>query len=207
MPLHDEYHEARDIEGNLVPLVWHSLGKLVVTSGEILTCDPVILTDTNTAPLPFVFAAGRYAVHAATAPIDLGGGFERVVLAVVDVSDHAVLRWQEWPQVPRYIVDSGTACILDRDAARSLIELRQADERHGERILAMMMEQPPFGLWTNVVLDLATGANMVAMQAGLGDDLYATRAGYDANQEVASLLLDFGVVDLPGLTEPDTEPA
>jgi Protein of unknown function (DUF4241) len=206
MLLRDEYQEARDLEGNIVPLTWHSLGKLVITSGRILTCDPVILTDTNTTPLPFVFAPGRYPVYAATAPIALGGGGDRVMLAVVLLSDQAVVRWQAWEEAPRYIVDSGTACLMDLDAARSLLALRQADERYGERIGAMMVEQPPLGLWTNVVLDLATGANMIAMEPGLGDGLYPTRAGYGADQEVACLLLDYHVVDLPGITEPDTEP-
>jgi hypothetical protein len=205
MPLCDEYHEARDLEGNLVPLTWHYLGKLVITSGRVLTCDPVILTDTNMTPLPFVFAPGRYPVHAATAPIALGGGRDRVVLAVVYLSDQAVVRWQDWEEAPRYIVDAGTACVMDMEAARSLLAQRQADEPYGERLFFLMREQPPFGLWTNVVLDLVTGANMVAMDSGLGDDLYATRAGYDADQKVVCLLLDFRVIDLPGITEPDTE--
>lgn len=205
MYLRDEYHEAPDLEGHLVPLTWHSLGKLVITSGRILTCDPAVLTATNMTPLPFAFAPGRYPAYAATAPISLGGGGDRVVLALVLLRDQAVTHWQAWEEAPRYIVDSGTACIMDMDAARSLLALRQADERYG-RILPLMIEQPPLGLWTNVVLDLATGANMVALQPGLGDDLYATRAGYGANQEVVCLLLDYHVVDLPGITEPDIEP-
>jgi hypothetical protein len=68
MHLLDEYHEAPDLEGHLVPLTWHSLGKLVITSGSILTCDPAVLTDTNMTPLPFVFERGRYPVYAATLP-------------------------------------------------------------------------------------------------------------------------------------------
>jgi hypothetical protein len=205
MQLRDEYHEARDLGGNIVPLTWHSLGKLVITSGRILTCDPVIPTDTDTTLLPFVFAPGRYPVYAATAPINFGGGWDRVVVAVVLLSDQAVVRWQAWDEVLRYIVDSGTACIMDIDAAQSLIEQKKADEPYGER-LSLMIEQPPFGLWTNVVLDLATGANMIAMESGLGDGLYPTRAGYGAQEEVVCLLLDYHVVDLPGITEPDTEP-
>jgi hypothetical protein len=124
---------------------------------------------------------------------------------VVLLRDQAVVRWQGWEEAPRYSVDSGTACIMDRDAARILIEQRQADERYGERLF-LMMEQSPLGLWTNVVLDPAMGANMIAMESGSGDGLYPTRAGYDADQEVVCLLLDFHVVDLPGITEPDTEP-
>jgi hypothetical protein len=201
MRLIDEYREARDLEGNLVPLTWHTLGSLAITSGRVLTCDPLILTDNDVAPLPFALEAGRYPVYAATAPIR--GWGERVALMVVLLRDQEVDRWQEWDAATRYAVDSGIACIVDVDAARKVIENGQVDEEYGVNMLTMMREQSPSGRWMSAVLDPATGANMIAVRPGLGDNTYATRAGYGAHQEVACLLMDYHIIDLPGITEPE----
>jgi len=65
-------------------------------------------------------------------------------------------------------------------------------EALGNEILAQMRtHQRESWTWADIVLDAKTGANVVAFSSGMGDGLYSSFCGYDADGELACIATDF----------------
>lgn len=193
----------------------HVLGDLVVTSGHIVACDPLVMLDTH--PLAATIPLGRYPVLLSVAAF--AHGDQRVAFALLRLSDHAAVRWENAvPQgrslealqpghVYGYPVDAGTGCFMDTDAARALAapstpttagqEGAVGEGRDLSEELLKLQEQTYVNTWSwaNLVTDPETGANVIAFSSGLGDGFYSSYWGYDAAEERVALMTDFVIVD------------
>jgi hypothetical protein len=84
---------------------------------------------------------------------------------------------------------------MDAQAARGLLKKMDRDEDYWQRITDTIEEEyvPSWG-WANMVMSRTTGANLVAFSTGWGDGGYPSFWGYDAGNEVACLVSDFGLL-------------
>jgi hypothetical protein len=177
-----------------------NLGKLVVTTGRIVACDPFVMSDDEpfTQPVP----VGRFPVEAAVAKFD---DDSRVALCRVRFREGQVVRW-EMALTPGqdasslgptnyfgYGVDTGTGCFMD-GAATALIET--LFEEHGEEALGDALEETYVDTWSHaaVVLEPSSGLNVIAFSSGFGDGAYPSYFGYSATGEVLVLVTDFLVL-------------
>src|SRR5215831_6754193 len=67
-----------------------TIGELVVTSGHIVVCDPVMFPDA--LPLADTIPLGRYPVILSVA--ESSGGDQRVACALLRLSEHPAARWE-----------------------------------------------------------------------------------------------------------------
>jgi hypothetical protein len=107
----------------------HSIGELVLTSGRILACDPMLMCETP--PIADTVPPGRYPVILSVA--ELPSGDQRVACALLRLSEHAAVRWAiATPQgqtlsalTPAqafgYSVDFATGCFMDADVPPNLV--------------------------------------------------------------------------------------
>jgi hypothetical protein len=185
----------------------HTLGDLVVTSGQIVACDPLAIPDMP--PFADTVPVGRYPVIVSVAKFS--GGDQRVAFALLRLSERPAAGWEI--AVPQgkslsslqpghifvYPVDAGTGCFMDLEAARALTaRAEQAAARHeddDELFDALMKTYVHTWSWTDLVLDEVTGANLIAFSSGWGDGSYPSFWGYDADGQRVALVTDFGVLD------------
>lgn len=178
------------------------IGRLVVTSGRIVACDPLCYL--HTRPFRRRVPVGRYPVLLSIAP---GYG---ILCAILRLSRRTPRRWLMASQTGRplrvlkpgyawgYLVDSGTGCFMDMKAAEILRKRMDEDPNYRDRLIEAMdgAEGADFQL------DAKTGLNVVLFQSGDGDGEYVTYWGYDAAGELACLVTDFG---LPGEGDSDDD--
>jgi uncharacterized protein DUF4241 len=184
-----------------------TIGELVVTSGQIVACDPLAMPDTP--PFADRVAAGRYPVLLSVA--EAKSGDQRVAFALLRLTEHPVMRWENAaPQgkslsdlqperIFAYGVDAGTGCFMDAEAAQALQARQKAALARGEDddelFDALMKTYVHTWSWANVVMEEAGGANVVAFSSGWGDGAYPCYWGYDVGGQRVALMTDFGVFD------------
>lgn len=185
----------------------HAVGDLIVTSGRIVACDPLAMPDTP--PFAERVAEGRYPVVLSVA--EAAGGDQRVAFALLRLGERAVARWVnaapegktlsdlKLGRIFAYGVDAGTGCFMDADAAQALQARQKAAIARGEDdeelFDALMNTYVHTWSWANLVVDAASGANVIAFSSGWGDGAYSCYWGYDIEGQRAALVTDFGVFD------------
>jgi len=191
-----------------VTISTQEIGGLVLTSGQILGCDPLIGPDTRYA-FKKVVAPGRYPVVLSVADFQPTGDM-RVACAAVHFGDGVPTRWEiatiKEPNPLRseertaYGVDAGTGSFLDVDAARILESLfpREVEfENFCDGVIAEMNKTSLGNYancgWANVAVGASTQANLIAFSSGWGDGAYASFWGYDARDQLTSLVTDFAL--------------
>ena len=82
---------------------------------------------------------------------------------------------------------------MDKEAADLLLAWKEQDEQD---LYAFLNEQGRYsgGGW-EWVLDHSTGLNMICFGSGWGDGSYACCWGYDANDSLVSLAINFYVLE------------
>ena len=198
----------RDEQG-LSTLRLRHVADLVVSSGEIVAADGIVLFQDE---LPFTLRVplGRFPVILSLA--ESQGGDVRVAFARVQFGQAAPVRWelalrpgQDPAKLGRdeifgYGVDSGTGSFLDVAALRQL----GAHPDYGDRMIAELDAHQVFSWsWAEMVLDAASGANVIVFSSGWGDGVYGSYFGYDTSGQVVALVTDFGVLDraIPATTD------
>lgn len=185
----------------------HLLGELVVISGYVVVCDPLALPDI--APLANPVPPGHYPVILSVA--ELPNGDQRVAYALLRLSEHPAMRWElavpqgqtlsalKAGEIFGYPVDAGTGCFMDADALRALlarpIQMGTGYVESDELLDTLDKTAVPTWSWANLVLDDATGANIIAFSSGWGDGFYPSYWGYDATDQRVALVTDFDVLD------------
>ena len=178
--------------------------ELVLPTGRLVACDP--FTSPDEEPFARELPAGSFPVVLSVAHFDDGdqrvaaamvrfGGREAVSweMALVDEDDPAQLGEGE---IFGYAVESGTGCFMDAEAAESLMDRMEQDERYFETMVAAMDENyVDTWSWANIVPDANGQANVVAFSSGVGDETYASYFGLDADGNVVSLVTDFALFE------------
>ena len=198
-----------------VSITTHQIGELVLTSGTIVPCDPLIIPDSR-YHLKKTIAPGTYPVIVSLASVEAIGEV-RFTAAMLRISEAPAVRW-EVAQINEpdenatedrlyYGVDAGTGCFVDAEAAdliANLVSLKirfpQKDEfdLFCDRVIADM-EKNSFGKfsftggWSNMKVSDDCEANMIAFSSGWGDGGYASFWGYDASGNLTSLVTDFAL--------------
>ncbi|HEX9412280.1 MAG TPA: DUF4241 domain-containing protein [Ktedonobacterales bacterium] len=182
------------------------LGELVVTSGRIVVRDPLVVPDMP--PLADPAEPGRYPVVLSVA--ELPNGDQRVACALLQLSEHLAVRWEmatrhgqtlsslEPGYIFGYPVDAGTGCFMDADTSRALIarpiHMGNGYVESDELLDTLNRTYLPTWCWANLILDDASGANVIAFSSGWGDGFYPSYWGYDAASQRVALVADFGVL-------------
>lgn len=183
----------------------HEAGKLVVTTGELVACDPFLAVP-DLAPFTAKVPEGRHAVrlcvaeyHKNNKPYD-----ERVALARVDFGKAPVTAWMlatlpgqnlkslKQDEYFGYVSESGTGCFTDAHGAQALsLALDTDDEFAGTLEKDLERNYRVTRSWAMREVDPETGVNVVMFSSGDGAGNYPTFVGHDAKGRVAAVLTDF----------------
>ncbi|PCC71835.1 Protein of unknown function [Nannocystis exedens] len=176
-------------------------GKLVVSSGRIVACDPCIRSG---AP------AFEREIPRGTHPVRVfvTKGSRRIGLALLACSDAPVASWvmatrpgQSLADLQEghyfgYPVDTGLGCFMDAVAAELLREAEDAldDESFYDAVLDDALEEND-QLFADVRPAKRHKDNVIVFRSGGGDGVYASYWGLAADGEVACLVTDFNLFD------------
>jgi hypothetical protein len=179
----------------------HQISDLVVPTGFIVACDPFVCFDSP--PFAPQIPVGTYPVILSVLQWN---DDQRVAYAKLHISNEPSIEWKmallpnqdlstltEEDEYFGYPVDAGTGCFMDKSAANILLT---KDENYSQFMITEMEKHYVHTWdWTNIELDSETKANLIAFKSGLGDGIYPSYFGFDANGKVTSLVTDFLVVD------------
>ena len=192
-----------DAQGTVATIHTHPLGELVAPTGQIIACDP--LTALEPAAFALRIAPGSYAVVASVA--ELANGDKRVAGLMLRLREAPVERWEmarmegqddvdlKEDEFFGYPVDAGVGCLMDASAAAALDIRYDTDEGYDEALIDAMEANRAVG-WehANITLDQGNGANVVMVESGWGDGIYASYWGYDASGAPVCLVTDFSIL-------------
>jgi hypothetical protein len=197
---------ARFVRGDVTYVMEaHPLGHVVLPTGRVVACDPLVFSD-GAAAFTVSVSPGRYPLRAWVALLLRGDELpqRRVAALQLAVVDQPVSRWEmalidgdDLSTLSEdgffgYPVDAGTGTLADIVAVRG-IDSWDYDRIEEHYIPAQIPEAPVPGALT-ATTDEATGANIVVVSTGWGDGLYPTFVGYTADDQLACFVTDFMVV-------------
>jgi hypothetical protein len=187
----------------VVTLRSRAAGELVLTTGRAVACDP--FTSPDEEPFTRELPTGSFPVVLSVAHFD--DGDQRVAAAMVRFADALAVRWEmalvgeDDPselgegEIFGYAVESGTGCFMDVEAAESLMDRVEEDERYFETVVAALTaNEVDTWSWASFVPGEGA-ANVVAFSSGVGDETYASYFGLDADGNVVSLVTDFSLFE------------
>lgn len=213
-----EFEDGEIIEGVGYDIIVHrrSIGDLVLPSGRLIACDPVQALDSE--PFDFELGPGRYPVHLIIPEMR---DEKLIAYAVISARHTDVHRWEVAPMPDRddasrfgssgdsdgFHVDSSLAAFLDRDTASALLnyhQLMMPEDNDFERHLWGRIHRrrhrgvgwAVIDLHRDLKLPFGDGRNLLTFDAGFGDGYYTTYLGYDADDQISSIVTDFEVLDL-----------
>ncbi len=181
----------------------HDLGSVVMPTGKIVGCDPLV---PRTTPFVDAIAPGRYQLRAWVAVLHKDGSewqrriaaLQLVVLdepaaswtmALLPGQDIAVLGDEDFFG---YGVDAGTATLADQVAIEALNEWDF--DRVDETFIPAQIPDDPIEAVIAAVVDEQTAANVYVVGSGWGDGAYATYVGRTDDGRITSFVTDFRVL-------------
>lgn len=187
----------------------HPLDDVVLPTGQVVGCDPLVNAD-EALPFTVVVPAGRYPLRAWVAVLyQSGTEWQRRVAGLqLAIRDDLAVRWepalvagQDLSELGEdenayfgYSVDAGTGTLADLLAIRTLATWSY--QRTEDVYIPAQFPETPVPGAIAAVTDEPTGANVVTVGSGWGDGVYPTFVGYSASGDVATFVTDFMV--LPG---------
>lgn len=213
-----EFEDGEIIDGIGYDIIVHrrAIGELVLPSGKLIACDPLMALDTE--PYDIELSAGSYPVHLIIPEMR---DEKLVAYAVITVNGGDVQRWEVAPLPPRpeasvlerhqdedgYPVDSTLGAFLDRETASALINYHQLvmpeDNDFERHLWGRINRRRHHGVgWATIdlrrdlKLPFGDGRNLVAFDTGFGNGYYTTYLGRNADDEIARIVTDFEVLDL-----------
>jgi hypothetical protein len=176
----------------------HDMGKLAITEGKIIACDPYIY-DADPA-FAATFPIGEFPVQLAIAKVK---DDERVAMARINFSaQQTPVKWEmaiipgqdlftlKKGEIFGYPVDAGTAAFMNEASAPLLAAV--INEDYGAA-LADEMEASYKNTWSWLMKKL-DDHTIAVFSSGWGDGFYASYIGTDANGNICRLVTDFGVI-------------
>lgn len=200
-----EASRLTEYQDTVAKLARITIGELVVTSGEVVACDP--LGELQEGAFEEHFPLGTYPVSLCIA--ELQNGLHVVAYAMVEFAKTIPVTWElarPWHSVSArmpdyYWVDSGTACFMDVDA-RALLADRFVSSNPQDAFRIELVRQIFEGRDGALVgtadlrLSNTSGTNCVIFETGWGDDWYCSYVGRDESGAICCLLTEFGVLDI-----------
>ena len=183
--------------GVMFDLFGFNIGKLKISSGKIISCDPWLMEE-YAKPYKDSFPIGNFPVQLSLARLK---EVEVVAFARILFSDQPVVRWsyallpgQEnrpigGKEIIGYLVDAQLGLFMDQAAYKAL----QKDTVNNRRtvILKSTSTHKHEG-WRYGIYEFDQ-QNLAVFTSGIGDGRYANYIGYDANGTICRLLTDFAI--------------
>ncbi|WP_375493609.1 DUF4241 domain-containing protein [uncultured Nostoc sp.] len=201
--------QISDSEFSEIIFTPHNVGELVLTSGRLVACDPLVNPDSD--PFKVTLIPGRYSVILSIAHIQ-NNNDRRVAYAMLCLSQQTPVRWEIATSANEdedlssfsqeesfgYPVDSGTGCFMDADAAQiindSIYSAKARAENWNYQIECTLKKNySPTWDWANICVDSSTQVNVIAFHSGWGDGIYPTYFGYDAKNNIVNVITDFSL--------------
>ncbi|MDB5200493.1 MAG: hypothetical protein JWO92_2456 [Chitinophagaceae bacterium] len=178
-----------------------TIGKIKMVSGHMIACDPLHI-DEYGIPYTQLFPIGEFPVQLSIAQT---GDEDLVAFARISFSDEPVERWElallkgQKPiavgdeEIHGYGVDGGVGIFVDVEAKKTLDKSKLIDdELYGP--LNKEMDKHYHNTWRYTMYNFGNN-NLASFTTGMGDGIYASYIGYDANGKVCRLVTDFGLFD------------
>lgn len=183
--------------GVMFDLFGFNIGKLKISSGRIISCDPWLM-DEYAKPYKDSFPIGNFPMQLSLARLK---DVEVVAFARILFSDQPVVRWsyallpeQEnkpigGKEIIGYHVDAQLGLFMDQAAYQAL----QKDTVNNRRtvILKATSTHKHEG-WRYGIYEYEN-QNLAVFTSGIGDGRYANYIGYDANGKICRILTDFAI--------------
>ncbi len=188
--------QIEDASPGTITLRHRLLGELVISTGQVVACDPFVSPDTK--PFQMMISPGRYPVLASVASFAKEND-QRIAYVLLRLSTQEPVRWELATQAGQDIssleegqffgdpVDFGIACLMDNEAGLELQRRFDTDRSYAESLMKDFSTHEAL----NVVLNPLTGANVIMFTSGWGDGIYASYWGYDALDRPVCLITDF----------------
>ncbi len=213
-----EFEDGEIIDGVGYDIVVHrrSIGDLVLPSGRLIACDPLLTLDSDSFSLQL--EPGTYPAHLIIPEMR---DEKLIAYATLTIRPSDVERWEvatlpdgHDERLPGrngeehgYPVDSSLGGFLDRDTASALLNYHQLvmpEDNDFERHLWGRIHRRRknnvgwaiIDLHRDLNLPFRDGRNLLAFDAGFGNGYYTTYVGYDADNQISSIVTDFEVLDL-----------
>jgi Protein of unknown function (DUF4241) len=190
-----------------------SVCDLLVTSGQIVVCDPLV--NPERPALKRTIPPGTYPVEIHVEDYAKDAEYNTVAVAVLRTASDTVthlematvanqnLETLEEDEFFGYSVDAGMGCFMDADAQKLLLEASEAlDEQLGEDSISYYddMIEPEMTAngqlsWLEHHPDKSKPLNVAMFQSGHGDGVYPSFWGLNANNQVVCLITDFQVLE------------
>lgn len=181
----------------------YKIGELRLTSGKLVACDPLVFL-LGTEGFNTDLKPGCYPVILSVA-YNQNNEEPIVAYAMLRLNEQTPVRWKmatkpgedltklKEGEAFGYYVDSGIGCFMDADAAQVLVDSTleaETDEEDLTSELDELLEQnTSLGfMWANMCIDKSTGANVIAFSVGVGDGFYPSYFGYDADNNIVSVV-------------------
>jgi hypothetical protein len=183
----------------------HVLGPVVVPTGRIVGCDPLVA---ESEPFADTVEPGRYDLVAWVAVLFTDGteSQRRIAALQLLVSEEPAASWtmallpdQDMTSLADgeffgYGVDSGTGTLADESAVEVLTAWDY--EQIEDTFIPAQIPRDPIEAVIDATIVEATGANVYVVGSGWGDGAYATYVGRTEDGRITSFVTDFRVVPI-----------
>lgn len=183
--------------GVMFDLFGFNMGKIKITSGKIISCDPWLMEE-YAKPYKDSFPIGSFPVQLSLAKLK---DVEVVAFARILFSDQPVVRWsyallpgqQNIPiggkEIIGYFVDAQLGLFMDQAAYQAI----QKDTVNNRRtVILKSTSTHKHDGWRYGIYEF-DNQNLAVFTSGIGDGRYANYIGYDANGKICRLLTDFAI--------------
>jgi hypothetical protein len=175
------------------------IGMVILPSGQLIACDPSYMRPhDDIVPFTKTVQPGAYPVTLAFVDdvADESMSSSLITCARIDFSAETPTTWelallpgQDSQTLPLgkffgFGVDCGMACFLDELTHQHLLSHQPWDPFFSR------LERP----WSQMLVDSATGANLIAFKAGYGDGAYPSYWGLNDQSEICCFVTDFHVL-------------
>jgi hypothetical protein len=202
--------ENTTVEGKSIKMV--DMGLLAVPTGSIVVCDPLAMPDF--APLNRKIPKGEYAVKIYLA--DFGNNHLRVSLAKLEIAPGRAERWvmavrngedvttfKDKADYFGFPVDAGMGCFWDEKTRDAFVKFdNELYKTNGQGAYDLYLEDEfkksaidadDMGNWANYTVP-GTKLNAIMFSSGWGDGHYPAYWGFDKDNNLVSLVIDFIVL-------------
>jgi hypothetical protein len=194
------------------PIKMVDMGLLIVPTGNIVVCDPLAIPDF--APLNRKIPKGEYPVKIYLA--DFGNNHLRVTLAQLEIAPGRAERWvlavRDGEDVTKlkdkadyfgFPVDAGMGCFWDEKTRDAFVKLDNELYRTNRKGIYELYLEDEFkkssidgedmGNWATYTVP-GTKLNATMFSSGWGDGHYPAYWGFDKDNNLVSLVIDFIVL-------------